>query len=114
MTRLRYAAQGEIIPGSRVPHARDNLLDRLAHQRWLILLDDVAALARDREARLWHKAGEVLLPLQPHLLEGGARPIRHQIRPRAAVREDGQRQRAQRLAGAGLPSLRDARLQIPL
>src|SRR5918997_3344368 len=46
------AARRQVVPGVGVAHARDHLPNRFDHQFGLILVDVVAALAGDREARL--------------------------------------------------------------
>ena len=54
-------ARCQIIPGSWVSNARDNLSDRFGHQLWFVLMDVVAALSGDEEARVRDKLRQIFV-----------------------------------------------------
>ena len=54
-------ARCQIIPGSWVSNARDNLSDRFGDQLWFVLMDVVAALSGDEEARVRDKRRQIFV-----------------------------------------------------
>lgn len=54
-------ARCQIIPGSWVSNAPDNLSDRFGHQLWFVLMDVVAALSGDEEARVRDKLRQIFV-----------------------------------------------------
>jgi len=58
---LFRTARCQILPDSWVSNARDNLPDRFGHQLWLVLVDVVAAVFGDEEARVRDERRQVLV-----------------------------------------------------
>jgi hypothetical protein len=58
---LSRAARRQVIPRVRVANARDDLPDCFDHQLWLILLDVVAAVFGDEEARVRDERRQILI-----------------------------------------------------
>src|SRR5215210_831900 len=86
------AAGTHVVPGIRVAHALEHLLDRLCHQLGLILVNVMPALGGRREIHIQDKCGQVRVPRakEPFQLPGRESRRLRRLGERLAVGQDGQ------------------------
>lgn len=86
-----------MIPGVRVTHARDHLLDHFGYQLGLVLMDVMATLARQPESGVWDERGQRLVRRAQVAFQfvGGELLLTFRQGERPAVGEDGQGHRWQ-------------------